>query len=94
MGQILRWGSLQLCQSLINGLLTDSDDNSDLVADVNPDTLSYSMIQQHSQEGNTYRFLQTLARAFTISLKLSYVGKIAVLCMLVKPDKPSSQTTS
>ena len=38
-----------------------------------------------------------MARAFTISLKLgfiSHVWKIAVLCMLIKPDKPPSQTTS
>ena len=38
-----------------------------------------------------------LARAFTISLKLDfipYVWKVAVLCMLIKPDKPPSQTTS
>ena len=45
-----------------------------------------------------YRFLQKLlARAFAISLKLGfipYVWKVAVLCMLTKPDKPLSQTTS
>ena len=38
------------------------------------------------------------ARAFTISLKLGfippYVWKVAVLCMLIKPDKLPSQTTS
>ena len=37
-----------------------------------------------------------LARAFTISLKLGfirYVWKVGVLCMLIKPDKPPSQTT-
>ena len=42
-------------------------------------------------------FYKVLARAFTISLKLgfiSHVWKIAVLCMLIKPDKPPSQTTS
>ena len=36
-----------------------------------------------------------MARAFTISLKLGfvpYVWKVAVLCMLIKPDKPPSQT--
>ena len=42
-------------------------------------------------------FYKLLARAFTISLKLGfipYVWKVAVLCMLIKPDKPPSQTTS
>ena len=42
-------------------------------------------------------FYKILARAFTISLKLGfipYVWKVAILCMLIKPDKPPSQTTS
>ena len=42
-------------------------------------------------------FSNFLARAFTISLKLgfiAYVWKVAVFCMLIKPDKPPSQTTS
>ena len=42
-------------------------------------------------------FYKVLARAFTISLKLGFiphVWKKAVLCMLIKPDKPLSQTTS
>ena len=42
-------------------------------------------------------FYTLLARAFAISLKLGYiphVWKVAVLCMLIKPDKPPSQTTS
>ena len=42
-------------------------------------------------------FYKVLAQAFTISLKLGFiphVWKIAVLCMLIKPDKPPSQTTS
>ena len=42
-------------------------------------------------------FYKVLARAFTISLKLGFiphVWKIAVLCMLIKPDKPPSQATS
>ena len=41
-------------------------------------------------------FHKLLARAFTISLKLGfipYVWKVSVLCMLIKPDKPPSQTT-
>ena len=43
------------------------------------------------------RFYTALARAFTISLKLGFipqVWKVADLCMLIKPDKPPSQTTS
>ena len=42
-------------------------------------------------------FHKVFARAFTISLKLDfipYVWKETVLCMLIKPDKPPSQTTS
>ena len=42
-------------------------------------------------------FYKVLALAFTISLKLGFiphVWKIAVLCMLIQPDKPPSQTTS
>ena len=42
-------------------------------------------------------FCKLFARAFTISLKLgfiAYVWKVAILCMLIKPDKPPSQTTS
>ena len=42
-------------------------------------------------------FYKAVARAFTISLKLGfipYVWKVAVLCMLIKPDKLPSQTNS
>ena len=42
-------------------------------------------------------FYNILAWAFTISLKLGfipYVWKVAVLCMLIKPDKVPSQTTN
>ena len=42
-------------------------------------------------------FYTLLARAFTVSLKLGFIPyfwKVAVLCMLIKPDKPPSQTTS
>ena len=42
-------------------------------------------------------FYTLLARTFIVSLKLGfipYVLKAAVLCMLIKPDKPPSQTTS
>ena len=42
-------------------------------------------------------FYNIMAPAFTVSLKLGfipYVWKVAVLCMLIKPDKPPSQTTS
>ena len=92
--------------------VTDTDDNSDLVADVDPDTL-ICIVRSELKDGkapgidNVYNdilkkaigagFCKLLARAFTISLKLGfipYVWKVAVLCMLIKPDKPPSQTTS
>ena len=88
--------------------VTDTDDNSNLVADVDPDTL-IRIVRTELKNGkapgidNVYNdilkkaigtgFHKLLARAFTISLKLgfiSYVWKVAVLCM---PDKPPSQTT-
>ena len=92
--------------------ITDTDDDSDLVADVDPDTLIrvvWTDLKNGKAPGidNVYNiilkkaigtgFYKVLARAFTISLKLGFiphVWKIAVLCMLIKPDKPPSQTTS
>ena len=93
-------------------LSTDTDDDSDLVADVDPDTL-IRIVRTELKNGkapgidNVYSiilkkaigtgFYKVLARAFTISLKLGsipHVWKIAVLCMLIKLDKPPSQTTS
>ena len=93
--------------------VTDTDDDSDLVADVDPDTLIH-IVRTELKNGkapgidNIYNniilkkaigtgFHRPLARAFTISLKLGFiphVWKVAVLCMLMKPDKPPSQTTS
>ena len=92
--------------------ITDTDDDSDLVANVDPDTL-IRIVRTELKNGkargidNVYNiilkkaigtgFYKVLARAFTISLKLGFiphVWKIAVLCMLIKPDKPPSQTTS
>ena len=92
--------------------ITDTDDDSHLVADVDPDTL-IRIAQTELKNGKApgvdtvYNiilkkaigtgFYKVLARAFTISLKLGFiphVWKIAVLCMLIKPDKPPSQTTS
>ena len=92
--------------------ITDTDDDSDLVADVDLDTL-IRIVRTELRNGkapgidNVYNiilkkaigtgFYKVLARAFTISLKLGFiphVWKIAVLCMLIKPDKPPSQTTS
>ena len=92
--------------------VTDIDDDSELVANVDPDTLIHivrSKLKNSKAPGidNVCNvilkkaigtgFYNILARAFTISLKLGfipYVWKIAVLCMLIKPDKPPSQTTS
>ena len=92
--------------------ITDTDDDRDLVADVDPDTL-IRIVRTELKNGkapgidNVYSiilkkaigtgFYKVLARAFTISLKLGfipYVWKVAVLWMLIKPDKPPSQTTS
>ena len=91
--------------------ITDTDDDSDLVADVDPDTLIH-IVRTELKNGkapgldNVHNiilkkaigtgFYKVLARAFTISLKLGFiphVWKVAVLCMLIKPDKPPSQTT-
>ena len=93
--------------------ITDTDDDSDLVADVDPDTLLIRIVRTELKNDkapgidNVYniilkkaigtRFYKVLARVFTISLKLGFiqhVWKIAVLCMLIKADKPPSQTTS
>ena len=92
--------------------VTDTDDDSDSVADVDPDTVIrivrtelknvkapgidnvHNNILKKALETGFYKIL---ARAFTLSLKLGfipYVWKVAVLCMLIKPDKPRSQTTS
>ena len=96
----------------IHDSTTDTDDDSDLVADVDPDTL-IRIVRTELKNGkapgidNVYNiilkkaigtgFYKLLARAFTISLKLGfipYVWKAAVLCMIIKPDIPPSQTTS
>ena len=96
----------------LNDNTTDTNDDSDLVADVDPNTL-IRIVRHELKNGkapsidNVYNdilkkaigtgFYKLLARAFTISLKLGfvpYVWKVAVLCMLIKPDKPPSQTTS
>ena len=92
--------------------ITETDDDSDLVAYVDPDTLICTVrteLKNGKAPGidNVYNtilkraigtgFYKVLVRAFTISLKLGfipYVWKVAVLCMLIKPDKPPSQTTS
>ena len=92
--------------------ITDTDDDSDLVADVDPDTL-IRIVRTELKNGkapgidNVHNIIlkkaivtglyKVLARAFTISLKLGFiphVWKIAVLCMLIKPDKLPSQDTS
>ena len=92
--------------------LTDTDDDSDLVADVDPNTLIH-IVQTELKNGkapgldNVHNIIlkkaigtgcyKVLTQAFTISLKLGFiphVWKVAVLCMLMKPDKPLLQTTS
>ena len=95
----------------LHGNFTDTDDDSDLVADVDPDTL-IRIVRTELKNGkapgidNVHNiilkkaigtgFYKVFARAFTISLKLGFiphVWKVAVFCMLIKPDKPPSQTT-
>ena len=90
----------------LNNISTDTDDDSDLVADVDPDAL-IRMVRSELRNGKvpgldkvyneilkkaiSTGFYTHLARAFTLSLKLGYipyVWKTAVLCMLIKPDKP------
>ena len=91
----------------LNDITTDTDDDSDLVADVNPDTLIRIVRHELKTVDNVYNdilkkaigtgFYKLLPRAFTISLKLGfipYVWKVALLCMLIKPEEPPSQTTS
>ena len=92
--------------------ITDTDDDSDLVADVDPGTL-IRIVGTELKNGKApgtdnvcniilkkaigTGFYEVLPRAFTISLKLGFiphVWKVAVLCMLIKPDKPPSQITS
>ena len=94
----------------LNDNTTDTDDDSDLVANVDPDTL-IRIVRHELKNGkapgidNVHNdihkkpigegFYKLLARAFTILLKLGfvpYVWKVAVLCMLIKPDKPPLQT--
>ena len=93
--------------------ITDTDDDSDLVANVDPADTLIRMVRTELKNGkapgidNVYNIVlkkaigtevyKVLAWASTISLKLGfipYVWKVAVLCMLIKPDKPPSQTTS
>ena len=50
-----------------------------------------------SQHQSLHMSYKVLARAFTISIKLGsipHVWKVAVLCMLIKPEKSPSQTTT
>ena len=97
---------------MIHDSITDTDDDSDLVSDVDSDTL-ICIVRTELKNGkapdinNVYSiilkkaigtgFYKIFARAFTRSLKqgfIPYVWKVAILCMLIKPDKPPSQTTS
>ena len=87
----------------IHDSTTDTDDDSDLVADIDPDTF-IRIVRTELKNGNIILkkaigtgFYKLLARAFTIPLKLGfipYVWKVVDLCMLIKPDRPPSQTTS
>ena len=84
---------------------TDTDDDSDLVADVDPDTLIH-IVRTELKNGkapgtdNVYNIILKKAigtgffQSFGLSLYHITKTKVAVLCMLIKPDKPPSQTTS
>ena len=92
--------------------MTDTDDDSDLVADVDPNTLILIMrteLKNGKAPGidDAYNiilkkaigtgFYKVLAGAFNLSLKLGfipYVWKVAVLHMLIKPNKLPSLTNS
>ena len=94
--------------------ITDTDNDSDLVADVDLDTLICIVrIRTELKNGkalsidNVYNiilkkatgtgFYKVLTLVFTISLQLGFiphVWKVAVLRMLITPNKPPSQTTS
>ena len=67
--------------------VTDTDDNSDLVADVDPDTFIRIVrtrakkwfgsryrqcLQRHSQEGNRYRFSQTFGSSLYHIIKTRF----------------------
>ena len=85
----------------LNDNVTDIDNDSDLVADVDPDTGKAPGIDNVCKDilkkAIGTGFYKLLTRAFGISLKLGFIPydwKVAVLCMLIKPDKPPSQTTS
>ena len=94
----------------IHDSTTNTDDDSDLVADVDPDTLIL-LVRTELKNGkapgmdNVYNiilkkaigtgFYKLLARAFTILLKLGFIPYVwKVLCMLIKPDRLPSQATS
>ena len=95
---------------LLNDNVTDTDDRSDLAADVDQHThipIVRSKLKNGKSPDNVYSdilkkatgkgFYKLLARASTISLKLGYipyVWKVAILCMLITPEKLPSQTTS
>ena len=83
--------------------VTDTDDNSDLVADVDPDTL-IRIVRSELKNGkpagmdNIYNnilkkaigtgFYKLLARAFTISLKLGYTPYVWKVAVLCMVIKP------
>ena len=81
--------------------ITDTDDDSDLLADVYPDTripIARSELKNEKTPGidNVYNDIlkKAIGTGFYKLGFIPYVWKVAVLCMLIKPDKPPSQTTS
>ena len=94
-----------------NDYRVDMDDDHDLVADIDPDTLirivkflkrgkAPGLDNIHNEVlrlGITTSLFHHLARLFTSSIQIGYTlttWKLATLCMLLKPDKFPSLTTS
>ena len=90
---------------------SDMDDDHDLVADIDSDTLikivkffrlgkapgPNSIHNEVLRLGTTTSLFHHLARLFTSSIQIGYIPtawKLATLCMLLKPDKLPSLTTS
>ena len=94
-----------------NDYRTDMDDNHDLVANIDSDTLirivkflkrgkAPGPDNKHNEVlrlGTTTSLFHHLARLFTSSIQIGYIPttwKLAILHMLLKPDKLPSLTTS
>ena len=86
--------------NLLNDILTDTDDGSDIVAEVDPETLAHIVLSQLepgkvSDLDKVYNeilekvtgtgFYTHLAGAFTLSLKLGYIPYVWKITVLCMP---------